>query len=849
MATRNIWRWRTVFLGTLLCLAVGTPSNGWTSETPDIDQEPPIKTTGGEIHVDPFTGVATTSVPIEVVPGRNGLQPHLQLVYSSAGGNGPVGMGWMLEIGSIERLAKRGVCYACAEYVLRLNGVSYELVSIGNDEFRVKQEGVHFRIKQLGVALFEVTDTKGVVYTFGYSLYDPSDSSRVYRWNLNVIRDPDGNQILATYYRDSDNNQDYLDSIQYTGGDSIEKWHQVRFYRESRPDVYDSYLSGFLMRTAYRYKTIQVLAESNIPVRAYKLSYDANRQTSVLSNVQQFGKDATFDGSMTVTGGTALPAVSFGWSKEVETVNPWTTASLGGSSPALPVSEQCLSGDLNGDAKTDYWCESSSLSGQWHVMLSAGNGWTGSYWNGPGAITPVRNYCFTGDLDGDGRTDFFCQNTEFSGVWEVGLSTENGWNHQVWNGPAVQLPVSRPCMTGDLDGNGLTDIWCETAIQTGSWWTGLSNGTGWVVTERSGPVVAWPVGRYCLSGDLNGDGKSDFWCQTGSGTGRWKAAITYEYDPGFLYGWYVREFNGTAPATPVGNQCLTGDLNGDGKTDTFCQTSTPNIWNISLSRANVLALLQSVNDDNLLWSMSDWAGPAPAVPVGSQCVTGDFNGDGKTDVICETGSGTGIWDVRLSMGNRWAGYNWSRGPSPAVTPTSPLIGYQCLSGDLNGDGKTDIWCQTGNASGTWQTATVNGFKPNLLTGASNGLKAAFLVQYRSSSDYANYKLPFPVQTVLSLVKCDSPIAVDELTCDSGNLATTSYSYAGGFYYSKERDFRGFHTATETGPADSSGNRTITTTWFHQGNDVGTDVNNYDVPHGYMKGKPYRVLVKDGQQRS
>ena len=47
----------------------------------ETDEEIPITATGGGVHADLFTGTATMSIPIDVSPGRNGLQPNLQLVY------------------------------------------------------------------------------------------------------------------------------------------------------------------------------------------------------------------------------------------------------------------------------------------------------------------------------------------------------------------------------------------------------------------------------------------------------------------------------------------------------------------------------------------------------------------------------------------------------------------------------------------------------------------------------------------------------------------------------------------------------------------------------------------------
>jgi RHS repeat-associated protein len=89
--------------------------------------------------------------------------------------------------------------------------------------------------------------------------------------------------------------------------------------------------------------------------------------------------------------------------------------------------------------------------------------------------------------------------------------------------------------------------------------------------------------------------------------------------------------------------------------------------------------------------------------------------------------------------------------------------------------------------------------------------------------------------------------VSSVTTNDGNghVATTLYTYAGGYYHIGERDFRGFQKVTVFGPIGPNGEQTITETWFHQGNDTAVDVNNPDALVGYMKGKPYRVRVTDG----
>ena len=113
----------TFILFLLICLAA--PSWAVAQEK---DSEAPVGAVGGAVHADLFTGTATTSIPIEVPPGRQGVQPQLALVYGSANGNGWVGMGWKLEKSVIERRTKDGLDYTADDYVVRLSGINAELV-------------------------------------------------------------------------------------------------------------------------------------------------------------------------------------------------------------------------------------------------------------------------------------------------------------------------------------------------------------------------------------------------------------------------------------------------------------------------------------------------------------------------------------------------------------------------------------------------------------------------------------------------------------------------------------------------------------------------------------------------
>jgi hypothetical protein len=266
----------------------------------------------GAAKPDLFTGTMSYSVPLEVAPGRKGMQPNLALTYRSGNGNGWLGVGWELEVGAIERSALTGVNYTGDDYVLRAAGSAIALVKIGSnefgqavtDEYRAKMESGFMRIRKLSAG-WEVTDKSGTVYSYGATAASRQDNSgdttQIFKWCLNKVTDTNGNYMTLGYTKD--NGQIYLDRIDYTGNGALATTNYVKFYLESRADAPDMYSTNFKVKTAYRLKTIDVSANGN-RVRAYKLTYQSSSSTmrSVLTSIQQFGKDASFDSSWTITG-------------------------------------------------------------------------------------------------------------------------------------------------------------------------------------------------------------------------------------------------------------------------------------------------------------------------------------------------------------------------------------------------------------------------------------------------------------------------------------------------------------------------------------------------------------------
>lgn len=358
---------------------------------------------------DLFTGTMSYKIPIEVPPGRNGMDPGLALLYRSSNGNGLVGMGWELEVGAIERSTRNGVKYDDTDtYLFRMAGATIELVSIGVingvPEYRAKIEGAFNRFKKLispsNIPYWEVTDKKGTKYTFGYfynntggapSLikrvpplqYDPNDSTRIFKWCLNRVEDTNSNYMTFTYFHDQ--GQIYLDHIDYAGNGSLSPSNQIYFYLEDRTDAPIMYTTNFAVKTAKRLGKIDVLANGS-RVRTYKLNYATNGSSStgrsLLTNVQQFDKDGTAMGN-------ALPAMTLDWTEAngFEDKGAWISGAYGnwdGSAGRIrPM-------DVNGDYKMDIVIGPDNL-GKWYVLITGGQypDMLSSVSNGLGATTAI----------------------------------------------------------------------------------------------------------------------------------------------------------------------------------------------------------------------------------------------------------------------------------------------------------------------------------------------------------------------------------------------------------------------------------------------------------------------------
>ncbi|MET8234885.1 DUF2961 domain-containing protein [Micromonospora sp. NPDC005298] len=260
----------------------------------------------------------------------------------------------------------------------------------------------------------------------------------------------------------------------------------------------------------------------------------------------------------------------------------------------------------------------------------------------------------TGDVDGDGRADIITFTRGDTADVYVGLSTGTGFAAGVkWHdffAVGTEIPA-----VGDVNGDGRTDIITFTRGAAADVYVALSTGSGF------GPGVRWhdhfALGdEFPAVGDVNGDGRDDILTFTRGTAG--DVFVSLSDGTRFVEdGWKWHD------SFAVGNELpAVGDVDGDGRDDilTFTRGTAGDVF-VSLSDGTRFVQNAWKWHDNL--ALGD---DLPGV--------GDFNGDGRADVVRFTRGLTADVDVSLSTGGALGAVNrWHNQFAPGVDLPRPSV--------------------------------------------------------------------------------------------------------------------------------------------------------------------------------
>ncbi|MDE3742116.1 SpvB/TcaC N-terminal domain-containing protein [Maribacter polysaccharolyticus] len=184
-----------------------------------------------KFKVNPSNGTSGLNIPLPLTPGRNGFSPSLSLSYNSGSGNSHFGLGWSLNVSSIQRKTDKKLPRyegGSEEDIFMFTGTEDLVPYLNKDNsgnythsektvngyvikrYRPRVEGGFARIERIfhkdhGI-YWKVTTRDNIATIFGRSIHtrisNPDDTTQIFKWLPEFSYDDKGNWIQYVYKRE-----------------------------------------------------------------------------------------------------------------------------------------------------------------------------------------------------------------------------------------------------------------------------------------------------------------------------------------------------------------------------------------------------------------------------------------------------------------------------------------------------------------------------------------------------------------------------------------------------------------------------------------------------------------------
>ena len=614
--------------------STGIPSNQTPFSTSNA-----VGTIAGSADVN-MIGAATYTIPITIPTGTAGMQPNINIGYSSQAGNSLLGKGW--DLGGLSVISKvpktiyfnttstnePTITYGYAIDGARLisesgtygtNGAIYG-IEVENYN-KIEQVGDHF-----------IVSTKdGKTIEYGNTSDSRVNSGKGdFLWRINKVTDANGNYIQYSYGQKD--GESWIQTIEYTGNANakLAPYNKIQFLYDARSDK-NVFYSEFGNVAQTKILASLSIFTNNTLFKSYEFKYAKDDLNSWLSEIIERGSDGTSLNSTKVDWGTQ-PATNF-------------THVSGLKSHSNDVAS-FTAGDFNGDGQTDYLAVSSSylkyrkIHSQDHTFPVYNDASWKLIQNGTllasGILVNGTNLQSLNaiDVDKDGKTELLyhweLNNVVTVTVYEFNNSTfapKTGILASSYN-ISENLGLNTNVALGDFDGNNKIDylIYNSTSIRKVVGCDFSATLDNWIRIFSANAIDyqnnTFPTGDVPLQViDFDGDGKSELLFIY-----QWNAFVGNITADG-----YVKAFEVNPIVMNVGTNAFiptvlnfTGDFNGDGLIDIL--QYSPNrgnpVWNMLLF--NGITFEPPVVVDLPNYNANDWD---------TEVLISDFNVDGKSDVL------------------------------------------------------------------------------------------------------------------------------------------------------------------------------------------------------------------------
>lgn len=627
--------------------------------------------TDGQLSVS-LSGSSNYFVPIKVPPGINGVEPQIGLNYNSHKGlEGTAAAGWDIsgvssitrvpstkfhdgiidpvDFDGLDRFALDGqrLILKNSTDVYGGSGTIYETENFSN--IKVTSYGTHPSGANFGPAYFLVEYPDGSKAYFGNSL----DSRSIAEWSITNIDDLSG--ITISYSYTVSDNSLYIDSIKYGSQIAATPINEIKFIYKNRV-MYkeDGYIGGFNIKRDKNLSEINISVNS-VGYKNYIIETDNNYS---LRNITEKNGDKT----------KSLNPTLFDYTHTLSTVSDYSVTAALNVGDIESRNTVTVTGDFNADGRMDFI-----------IYPTFGTDAKKKYWLFTGVQTVNQNNAVEHNI-GSFEEIFTC--TWLSSNNKV---MPNGWTIAKIN-PTTNV-ASLTTYSRDL--NGTTSIQDEKqfAFPQFSYYSAhpLS-----CVQNRPPILNTVSIPKKFIGGDFNGDGLTDVLaielnfsythlsdCEGGS-----QPPTVTDYYYGNTYFMNLDRRSASNHTTLAGNlhvsqnsKVFVADFDGDGKSDIYV-VDTGYIKIYTLNNSNNLVLLYSNSSYD------------SAVSVDKPILIGDYNGDGKFELLIPKTIGGSTWCKYTSTGLSLI--KEEKSYVPVVNPNDPYTSYDFISSDYNNDGKTDL---------------------------------------------------------------------------------------------------------------------------------------------------------------